>query len=422
VSSRYGRRSFLAASAASALALRLRPAQAESVQIEYWQYFFKERVEAMDELIRRFQAANPGIAVKHTTFPYVQYRTKVAAAVPAGVGPDVVQLYYGWLREYRKAKLLQPLPAEYFPVDAVDRSYFPIVRQMRADGAYYAIPTAVRSMGLFINRRLQQEAGLAEPPATLDAFVEQAKRMTKRDTAGNLLVAGTTIGLPSQDSHWWREVLVRQFGGAPYSADYRTVTYGDEHGAAALKWYSDLERQHRVAEAGFLSETAAAFRAGRAGLHVDGSFLIGSLQQVQNLEWSLAELPTNNGIKANYASYWANALTQTSTGAKRDAALKFLAFITSEEAMSLWLAKTGELPAKPEVAMAPANLANPAHAALARGLAQAYATDFVDEDAQREVFIAMLDRVLIKGQDPLASVTEAAVAEQRIIDAYYAKG
>jgi multiple sugar transport system substrate-binding protein len=46
-----------------------RIARAEPVQIEYWQYFFKERVGAMEQLIQRFQAANPGITVKQTTFP-----------------------------------------------------------------------------------------------------------------------------------------------------------------------------------------------------------------------------------------------------------------------------------------------------------------------------------------------------------------
>lgn len=418
VTSRVGRRAVLAG-AASALAVR--PARA-SVQIEYWQYFFKERVEAMDELIRRFQDANPGITVKQTTLPYVQYRTKVGAAIPAGEGPDVVQLYYGWLREYRRAGLLQPLPGELFPPAAIDRSFFPIVQQMRADGAYHAIPTAVRSLGLFANRKLLREAGLEAPPQTLDGFVQQAAALAKHDAGGNLLVAGCTIGLPSQDSHWWREVLVRQFGGTPYSSDDRRVTYGDEHGAAALAWYADLQRRHRVAQVGFMSETATAFRSGRAALHVDGSFLVGTLKAARGLDWAVAELPTHNGIQANYSSYWVNALATGGSGARRDAALKFLAFLTSDEAMALWLEKTGELPAKPSVALAPAVLADPAYGPLAKGLAYAVATDFVDEDAQREVFVAMLDRVLIQGQDPLASVREAAAAEQRIIDTYYAKG
>ena len=36
-----------------------------AVEIEYWQYTYKSRVEAIDKLIESFQAANPGITVKH---------------------------------------------------------------------------------------------------------------------------------------------------------------------------------------------------------------------------------------------------------------------------------------------------------------------------------------------------------------------
>ena len=85
---------------------------AQAVEIEYWQYFFEARVTAMDTLIENFQAANPDITVKMTHFPYADYRTKVAAAIPAGEGPDVVQLFYGWLNDYVDAELIQPLPTD----------------------------------------------------------------------------------------------------------------------------------------------------------------------------------------------------------------------------------------------------------------------------------------------------------------------
>src|SRR5260370_11502093 len=110
---------------AAGATLASRAARADIVEIEYWQYFFKERVAAMDELIHRFEAENPGIRVRHTHFPYAQYRTKVGAAVPAGQGPDIVQLYYGWLRDYRRAGLIQKLPAWPFPPDDIHASFFP---------------------------------------------------------------------------------------------------------------------------------------------------------------------------------------------------------------------------------------------------------------------------------------------------------
>ena len=75
-------------------------ARAQTVEIEYWQYIFDARIKAMNELIKRFEAANPTIKVKHTTFPYADYQTKIAAAMPAGQGPDVVQLFYGWLDNF----------------------------------------------------------------------------------------------------------------------------------------------------------------------------------------------------------------------------------------------------------------------------------------------------------------------------------
>ncbi|CAH1650926.1 Carbohydrate ABC transporter substrate-binding protein (CUT1 family) [Hyphomicrobiales bacterium] len=393
--------------------------RAQTVEIEYWQYFFKERVEAIDALIAQFEAANPGIKVKHSHFPYAQYRTKVAAAVPAGEGPAVLQLYFGWMREYSRAKLIQPLPTDVFKAADIDKNFFPFVQLMKRDDAYWAIPTAVRSLGMFYNKKLLEGAGIAEPPKTLDDYVKTALAVAKHDSSGNLITAGATIGLPSQDNHWWRDILIRQFGGKPYSDDFRTVTYGNEHGAAALAWYTDLQRKHKVATAGFVGETQAAFKSGKAGLTVDGSFRLGSFKTARGFDWGVAEVPTHNGIQSNYASYWVNGLTSGVTGAKKDAATKFLAFITTDDAMQLWLDKTGELPAKPSVALSAKNLADPLTGPMLAGLKYAHTTDFVNEDANLQNFANMIDRVLIQNQDPLESVKIAAAAEQKLIDDYY---
>ena len=73
-----------------------------------------------------------------------------------------------------------------------------------------------------------------------------AKKLTKTDGAGNITQVGITTGMTAQDHHWWREVLVRQFGGEPYGDDGRTVAYDSEAGAKALKFYTDLEDVHGV--------------------------------------------------------------------------------------------------------------------------------------------------------------------------------
>jgi len=402
-------------------ALSTTQARAE-VEIEYWQYFFEARVTAMDKLIENFEAANPGITVKTNHFPYADYRTKVAAAIPAGEGPDVVQLFYGWLNDYVDAKLIQPLPASEVSPEMIDKEFFPMVQAMKRDGEYMALPTAVRSLALFYNERLFDEAGIDSPPATLDEFVEAAKKLTKRDGAGNLTQVGITTGMTAQDHHWWREVLVRQFGGQPYSDDNMSVTYNDEAGQKALQWYVDLATEHGVTESGFMDQPQAAFKAGRAGMHIDGSFRIGALEKTRGLKWGVAELPAGpDGTKSNYSSYWVNAITTKAEGEKYEAAIKFMAYITSDEAMQIWLDTVGELPAKPSAALTEQNSNHPVYGPFVRGLSYAQSTKFVSESDQRQLMVDMVERIKLEGQSVPDSLAVAAEGEQKILDDFHSQ-
>ncbi len=397
---------------------------AQAVEIEYWQYVFESRVKAMDELIKRFQAANPGITVKHTTFPYADYQTKIAAAIPAGQGPDVVQLFYGWLDNFVSAKFVQPLPTDAFPPEMLEKEFFPIISAMKRDGKYYGVPTAVRSLALFYNKKLFEQAGLdpAKPPQTLDELVAAAQKAAKRDAAGNLLSAGITLDMAGQDHQWWREVLVRQFGGAPYSADSKKVAYDSEAGVKALQFYVDLQQKQKVGQVGFMDEGQAAFRAGRAAMTIDGTFRLGAFGNIKGFEWGVTELPAGaDGKRSNYASYWVNAITTKAQGEKLEASKKFLAFVTSPEAMELWLKTVGELPARRSVALTEKNLADPVYGPFLKALEYAQTTLFVDEAAQRQITIDMTNRVLLQNQDPKASLAEAAKAEQAILDRYYSQ-
>ncbi|MEP0963935.1 MAG: extracellular solute-binding protein [Roseobacter sp.] len=396
---------------------------AQAVEIEYWQYFFDARVDAMEILIENFEAANPDITVTMTHFPYADYRTKVAAAIPAGEGPDVVQLFYGWMNDYVEADLIQPLPTDAFEPAVIDAEFFPMVQAMKIEGEYWALPTAVRSLALFYNTRLFQEAGIDGPPSTLEELIETAAALTKRDGAGNLTSVGMTAGMTAQDHHWFREVLVRQKGGDPYVDDYRTVNYNDEAGAEALDFYTSLFMgDDAVTSIGFMDEPQAAFKAGLAGMHIDGSFRIGSLADIRGLEWGVAELPASaDGVQSNYSSYWVNAITTKAEGEKYDAAVLFMEYLTSDEAMQVWLDTVGELPAKPSVGMTDENANNEIFGPFIRGLAYANTSKFVDESAQRQVLVEMVERVQLEGMDPAESLAIAADAEQAILDEYYAE-
>ena len=105
-------------------------------------------------------------------------------------------------------------------------------------------------------------------------------------------------------------------------------------------------------DVGFMQEQPAAFRANKAGLSIDGSFRVGAYANTKDLQFGVGELPVHNNIKSNYASYWVNGISAKASGAKLDAAQKFLAFVTTADAMNLWLKTVGELPARVDAARA----------------------------------------------------------------------
>lgn len=390
---------------------------AQAVEIQYWQYVYDTRVKAMDELIKNFEAANPDITVKQTTFPYDDYQTKVIAAHAAGNGPDVLQFYYGWLDKFQKGGVLQALDPAVFPNAEIEKDFFPIVASISRDGKYYGLPTAVRSLALFYNKNLLDEAGISAPPTTLDELVADASKTTKTDGAGNITSEGITLDPAGQDHQWWRDVLVRQFGGVPYD-DKGNVAYNDDAGVNALTWYTDLATKEKVGALGFMDEGQAAFKAGLAAFTIDGTFRLGSFAPITDFKWGVVELPASaDGVKSNFASYFANGISADATGDKKAAAEKFLQYVTSPEAMQIWLKTVGELPARREAALTDANLNDPIYAPFLKGLDYAHTSNFVDEAGQRQVAIDMVNRVVLEGQSPKDSVAQAAEAEQAIIDA-----
>lgn len=404
------------------LALAIFAAGAQTVTITYWQYFYESKVKLMTELIDAFQKQNPGIKVEQVTFPYESYNQKVAASIPAGEGPDIINLFYGWLPMYVKAGYLAELPASEFPKSYFDKTFYPFVAEsVDFNGKYYSVPTAVRTLALIWNKKLFKEAGLDPnvPPKTLEELKDYAKKLSKYDAQGNLVQAGLAMQPTGQGHSWIREVLFRQFGNTPYSTDYRKVSYADAAGAAALTWYTDLIVKDKVGYPNFATDDVTAFRAGKAAMNIDGSFRIATLNSTKDLEWGVAELPTYKGIKSNYASYWTHGIVAGTSAKKLEASIKFLKFITSAETQELWLKRVGELPANP--ALSEKYKADPVYSPFLKGLAYAKASAFVDEAGQRNIMVDVVDQVILKKVDPAVALKNAAAAEQKLIDTFWSK-
>ncbi len=404
------------------------PAEPEIVTIEYWQYFFDPRVDAMNRLIQQFEAENPDVRVVHNSdIPYADYRDKIAASVPADVGPDVATLFYGWLPVWLDAGYLVPLPEDEFVPEEIEADFSPMVQAGKFDGKYWTLPTAVRTLALFWNKDLFEQAGLdpEKPPETLDELVEMAIQCTQFDDNGDYEIMGYAVEMDGQDHHWFREVLLRQYGVQPQSDDFHTIQWNSApEGYDAWQFLLDFQLVHETGDNTLFDGATDAFLNGKVCLHIDGSFRLGSIaKNAPDMNFGVAELPIGpNGERHTFGSYWTHGITQKAAADPRqfDAAQRFLKFITTPEAGTLWVNKVGELPAQLAALENEELLADPNLGAFARGLPYAHATFFVNESNDRQALIDAYDMVTLVDEDPAVALDTAVEAVQAEFDEFWA--
>jgi multiple sugar transport system substrate-binding protein len=402
------------------------PASDEVIEIEYWQYNFEARITAMDQLIEQFQAENPSIRVIHNSdVPYDDFLDKIAASVPAGVGPDVVTLFYGWQIDWINSEYIVPLPEDAFPPAMVAEEFSPMVQASFFEGQLYTLPTAVRTLALFYNKDLMAEKGLdpENPPSTLDELMDQAVTCTEKD-GETFATYGIVVDPGGQAHHWFREVLLRQFGQPPLDEENRTVLWNaSEGGYQAWETLLSFERDLGVSRRDFENDYDA-FLAGNACFHIDGSFRVGTLtNNAPDLNYGVAELPEHDGVQSTFGSYWTHGITQKAAAdpARMAAAVKFLQFITSAEAGLQWVEIVGELPAQLAAASDAELLADEKLGAFAAGLPYAHATFFINEADDRQAIIDAYDAVILNDADPRAELDFAVETVQAMYDEFWAE-
>jgi multiple sugar transport system substrate-binding protein len=398
-------------------------AAGQKVSIEYWQYFYQSKQDLVNTLIQDFQKQNPNIEIVHnSTIPYEQYQQKLAAAAPAGQGPDVVNLYYGWLGKFTQSGYLQELPTAVFPAATLEKDFFPVVQGAKLQGKYWGVPTAVRTLALFYNKDLLSASGVDpnKPPTTWEEFVDVALKTTKRTSDGKLDTAGFAWGPDGQGHQWWREALNRQNGLPPMSADLKKLSWTDPKGVEAFTWWTDLVTKHKVGEPGFYTDDQTSFKTGHAALHIDGSFRLSTfLADAPNLNYAIAPLPAHTD-KATYSSFWVNCLTKRATGPRLEAATKWLQYLTTPEVMRQWVEQVGELPALQSVAKEDKYAKDAKLGPFLQSLDYGYATFFVDEASDRQAVLDAVNEVILNGTAPDQAVKGAADKVQAMLDDYWA--
>jgi multiple sugar transport system substrate-binding protein len=258
-----------------------------------------------------------------------------------------------------------------------------------------------------------------KPPTTWEEFVDTALKTTKRGSDGTLEIAGFAWGPDGQGHQWWREALNRQNGLVPMSQDLKKLNWTDPKGIEAFTWWTDLVTKHKVGEQGFYTDDQTSFKTGHAALHIDGSFRLSTFaSDAPNLNYAIAPLPAHKD-KATYSSFWVNCLTKRATGARLDAGVKWLQYLTTPEVMRQWVEQVGELPARTSVASEPKYANDPKLGPFLQSLDYGYATFFVDEAADRQAVLDAVNQVLLNNMPPDQAVKGAADTVQAMLDDYW---
>ena len=144
-------------------------------QILYWDRF-QEESTVLDEMVAKFNQANPDIQVVRESQP--QMRDILRTALDAGQGPDI--MYYdtgpGFAGVLARAGLLLPLDEPYGKYGWNER-VFPLAKERATfDGKAYGLGHALEVVGVFYNKKIFEEQGLSEPK-THDELLQVADKL-----------------------------------------------------------------------------------------------------------------------------------------------------------------------------------------------------------------------------------------------------
>ncbi|MFC2624775.1 ABC transporter substrate-binding protein [Propionibacterium acidifaciens] len=153
---------------------------------------------------------------------------KILTALTGGILADVLMPEYGWLHALRRRNALEPLPADLLADLGVDERFLP---SCRIDDELFGVPYAMDLQVVGYRVDLLTQAGITEPPKTLDELREMAKQLNGAGFSGF-----DPFG-PGLVRTWAN--LVGAYGGRLFTEE-GDLGFNDGTGAKALDFLAGL--------------------------------------------------------------------------------------------------------------------------------------------------------------------------------------
>ncbi|MGE5104481.1 MAG: ABC transporter substrate-binding protein, partial [Betaproteobacteria bacterium] len=223
-------------------------------------------------------------------------------------------------------------------------SFYPaFMENSQTGGKTWGIPFQRSTIVLYYNKEAFKEAGLDpnRPPSTWNEMAEYAQKLTKRDASGNVTQWGVQI--PSSGFPYWLFQALAIENGVNLMNQAGTEVYYDKpEVVGALQYWIDLVNKYKVHPPGIVDwgTTPKDFFERRVAMMWTTT---GNLTNVKNnakFDFGVAMLPASKqrGSPTGGGNFY---IFKKSTPAQREAAFKFIKWVTTPERAAQWGIDTG---------------------------------------------------------------------------------
>jgi multiple sugar transport system substrate-binding protein len=291
----------------------------------------KNQEPGMRKMADAFEAKNPGIKVNVEVTPWDQYWTKLEAAATGGSLPDVFWMHSSQAARYASNSVLMDLTDKIKSSKTMSLDKFPkdLVKVYENDGKNYAIPKDFDTIGLWYNKKLFDEAGVAYPNEnwTWDDLLAAAKKIT--NPAKGVYGFGAPMDLQQGFDNF-----IFQNGGKVLSDDKTKSGFDTPAVKEAIQWYVDLSVKEKVSPTQTqFSENGYTtwFESEKTAMGLFGSWMLSEFGSNENVSKNcdVTVLPKGKQ-RATIYNGLGNAVAESTK--HKEEAWKFVEFLGSEEA------------------------------------------------------------------------------------------
>ncbi|WP_371495736.1 extracellular solute-binding protein [Kitasatospora sp. NBC_00374] len=298
------------------------------------------------ELVKKFEAANPNIKVNFENVPFDQAQNKLQTAMGAKGAPDAFRAEVGWTPAFAKAGFLEPLDGTPALADAA--AFQPsLIQQAKFGGKTYGAPLVTDTLGLLYNKSLFEKAGITKAPATWDELKADAALL--KDKAG---VDG--FFMRAGDGYYAMPFLFGE-GTDMVDAKGKKITVNSPEAVKAIETYKSLFTAPGTVKADVTTDSYAhmmdAFNSGKVAMVIQGPWEITNVYKgsafADKANLGVAPVPAGSTGKAGAPTGGHNVSVYAGSDAAHKAAAEKLAgFLTSAESQTFLALKNSTLPTR----------------------------------------------------------------------------